>query len=208
MILAGKFVVFLTVVGVSLAAPREKRATGCDAITIVKRSSWGAPATPNAKALTSPVKYIFIHHTDGKTCSSTTSCSSIVKGIYVDHTKNRKPKPFDDIGYSYLIGGDGKVYEGRGWGKEGAHTYGWNKLGYGISFIGKYASSLPSSVMQEAAKNLILCGISKNEIQSDYGLYGHRDGSCTECPGNAFYNSLNSWNNWHKHGTIEKHCAG
>ncbi|GAB6032760.1 peptidoglycan recognition protein 1 [Chamberlinius hualienensis] len=201
----GKSLVFLAIAALSLAAPREKRDTGCNAITIIKRNDWGAPATSGANSLTTPVRYVFIHHTDGKTCSSTSSCSSIVKGIYNDHIKNRK---FDDIGYSFLIGGDGKVYEGRGWGKEGAHTYGWNKEGYGISFIGKYKDSVPPTVMQEAAKNLVLCGISKNEIQTDYGLYGHRDGTCTECPGDAFYNSLNKWNNWHKHGTIKKHCSG
>ena len=31
-----------------------------------------------------------------------------------------------DIAYSFLIGGDGKVYEGRGWDEIGAHTLGFN----------------------------------------------------------------------------------
>ena len=39
---------------------------------------------------------------------------------------------FDDIGYNFLIGGDGIVYEGRGWNKQGAHTKGNNfkKISY------------------------------------------------------------------------------
>lgn len=33
-------------------------------------------------------------------------------------------KNWDDIGYNFLVGGDGEVYEGRGWDKQGAHTKG------------------------------------------------------------------------------------
>lgn len=33
-------------------------------------------------------------------------------------------KDFDDIGYNFLVTGNGDVYEGRGWDKQGAHTKG------------------------------------------------------------------------------------
>lgn len=36
-----------------------------------------------------------------------------------------------DIGYSFMIGEDGNVYEGRGWDEVGAHTYGYNSVGLG-----------------------------------------------------------------------------
>ena len=68
-----------------------------------------------------------------------------------------------DIGYSFLIGGDGKVYEGRGWGIEGAHTccrY-YNRIGHGIAFIGTYTTSTPSSSMINAAQKLIQCGVNR-----------------------------------------------
>lgn len=39
---------------------------------------------------------------------------------------------------SFLIGEDGRVYEGRGWRTEGAHTYGYNDLALGIAFIGDF----------------------------------------------------------------------
>ena len=38
---------------------------------------------------------------------------------------------WDDIGYSFMIGGDGSVFEGRGWDRVGAHTYGFNKRSLG-----------------------------------------------------------------------------
>ena len=50
---------------------------------------------------------------------------------------------WSDIGYSFLVGGDGNVYEGRGWGREGAHTFGYNSVSYAASFMGDYTSTLP-----------------------------------------------------------------
>ena len=38
-----------------------------------------------------------------------------------------------DIGYHFLVGENGKVYEGRGWHREAAHSTGWNNEAYGIS---------------------------------------------------------------------------
>lgn len=40
----------------------------------------------------------------------------------------------------FLIGGDGTIYEARGWNAVGAHTYGWNNKSVGIAFIGTYES--------------------------------------------------------------------
>ena len=54
---------------------------------------------------------------------------------------------WSDIGYSFLIGGDGRVYEGRGWERVGAHTGGYNSRGYGVSFIGTFTSAYPSQAM-------------------------------------------------------------
>lgn len=43
--------------------------------------------------------------------------------------------------YSFLIGEDGLVYEGRGWNTVGAHSGPtWNPLSLGISFMGNYMS--------------------------------------------------------------------
>lgn len=37
-----------------------------------------------------------------------------------------------DIGYSFIIGEDGNIYEGRGWNTIGAHTYNHNYDGLGM----------------------------------------------------------------------------
>lgn len=40
----------------------------------------------------------------------------------------------------FLIGGNGKIYEGAGWNFVGAHTKGYNAKALGIAFIGDYRS--------------------------------------------------------------------
>ena len=52
---------------------------------------------------------------------------------------------WSDIGYSFLVGGDGNIYEGRGWDIIGAHTAGYNSKGYAASFIGSFMNKLPTS---------------------------------------------------------------
>lgn len=39
---------------------------------------------------------------------------------------------------SFLVGGDGAVYEGRGWGVVGAHAKGNNHDSLGIAFMGNF----------------------------------------------------------------------
>jgi N-acetylmuramoyl-L-alanine amidase len=47
---------------------------------------------------------------------------------------------WDDIGYSFLVGGDANAYMGRGWDKVGAHAPGYNSQSIGICFIGSFTS--------------------------------------------------------------------
>lgn len=42
--------------------------------------------------------------------------------------------------FSFLVGGDSRIYEGAGWHKVGAHTRGFNTRSLGISFIGDFSS--------------------------------------------------------------------
>lgn len=50
---------------------------------------------------------------------------------------------WDDIGYNFLAGEDGNIYEGRGWGIKGAHSPSYNAISLGICLIGDF-SSIPA----------------------------------------------------------------
>ena len=64
-----------------------------------------------------------------------------------------------DIGYNFLIGEDGRVYEGRGWDAVGAHTLGYNSVSIGIAFIGDFRGRSPNAAAIRASLQLISCGI-------------------------------------------------
>lgn len=62
---------------------------------------------------------------------------------------------WDDIGYNFLVGGDGNVYEGRDWDRLGAHTLGYNVRSIGIAFIGTFIEVKPPEHQLIAAQQLI-----------------------------------------------------
>lgn len=48
--------------------------------------------------------------------------------------------------FSFLVGFDGTVFEGRGWGVVGAHAKGSNHDSLGIAFMGNFNSTFPHSL--------------------------------------------------------------
>ncbi|CAF1234774.1 unnamed protein product [Rotaria magnacalcarata] len=161
--------------------------------SIVSRSEWGARAAKSTTGMAKSLPYVVIHHTTGGTCAAKSACIVKMKGFQNYHMDSNG---WVDIGYSFLVGEDGNIYEGRGWTYVGAHTYGYNSQSIGISVIGDYMSQKPNSAALNSVKALIECGISRGYISSTYTLRGHRDLDSTSCPGNAFYNEIKTWTNY------------
>lgn len=63
--------------------------------------------------------------------------------------------------YNFIIGNDGRVYEGRGWNKIGAHTFSYNSCSLGLAFIGKYP--------------LIMCFVTIVIYAMGYNINTHRE---------------------------------
>lgn len=101
-----------------------------------------------------------------------------------------------DIGYNFLVGGDGFAYEGRGWEAEGAHSYGYNARSIGIAFVGTFNTIRPTASQTLAAKQLIEKGIELGFIKKDYKLLGARQITTTQSPGDILYNEIKTWPHW------------
>ncbi|KAG8448443.1 hypothetical protein GDO86_015511 [Hymenochirus boettgeri] len=158
--------------------------------TIFTKSQWGGRAPTCQSSMTTPVLYVIIHHTAGASCSTKSACITQVKNVQNYHMKSNG---WCDIGYSFLVGEDGNIYEGRGWATVGAHAPNYNSNSIGINVIGTFTSRNPNTAAQNAVKNLIKCGVSKGYIKANYILKGHRNVTPTECPGNTFYNTIKTW---------------
>jgi len=82
--------------------------------------------------LSSPVPHVAIHHTTGLRCTDRSSCVLQVQHWQKYHMDEKR---WADIGYNFLVGGNGYVFEGRGWNHTGAHCFGFNRLSIGMNIV-------------------------------------------------------------------------
>ncbi|XP_071443377.1 peptidoglycan recognition protein-like [Hetaerina americana] len=126
------------------------------------------------------------------TCTTREDCVRILRSHQPANTKDKSPIS----GFSFIVGGNGVVYRGRGWDSEGAHTFEYNDRSIGIALIGRFESQPPTREQLSATKKLIDCGIKKRKLRRDYRLIGHVQVSSTNCPGNLLYKIIKDWPNW------------
>uniref|UniRef100_A0A131YRX5 Peptidoglycan recognition protein n=1 Tax=Rhipicephalus appendiculatus TaxID=34631 RepID=A0A131YRX5_RHIAP len=163
----------------------------CSGIEFVPRQAWGArPPKEWERLKVQPVPRVFVHHTAGGECFDPWTCSEKMR--YIQHY-HQVTKGWEDIAYSFLIGGDGRVYVARGWDAVGAHTKGHNKDALSMAFFGDFSRHLPTPWAIRTLDKLLQCGIALGKISHDYTLHGHRDATCTLSPGDALYAFISRW---------------
>ncbi|XP_054736100.1 peptidoglycan-recognition protein LC-like [Anastrepha obliqua] len=163
-------------------------------LLIVSKDEWFAEAVKDdIDKLKLPVPRVVISHTASTICENKVQCDARVQSVQAFHIHSNG---WSDIGYNFLVGGNGLVYEGRGWYEEGAHTKGYNKDGIGIAFIGTFNEEVPTANDLKAAQLLIEEGVKLGVLAQDYRLYGARQLSGTESPGKALYSIITKWPHW------------
>jgi len=162
---------------------------------IVKRSEWGAlePRHPATKLDSLPATYVIISHTASTPCLTNMKCIYHLRNIQTLHMKQYG---WDDIAYNFIVGGNGKVYEGRGWDVEGAHTKNWNKRSIGIAFVGEFGAKNPTEEQIAAAKKLLEIGIEEKNLDNNYKLIGQRQVINSKSPGSKLYDIIKTWKHW------------
>ena len=128
---------------------------------------------------------IWLHHGAAGTSSIATA-----RRYAADHAARAG---WAGIGYSWLIA-DGKVLEGRGAGRQGSHTQGWNNSSYGICVVGNYSVSQPSTADLNAVAWLLNYGVREGWFARAELSGGHRDVGSTSCPGDQLYRKISHIN--------------
>jgi len=109
-----------------------------ECLPIISRKEWVArPPRVPPQQFNSSVPYVIVHHGDTPNyCTNQSSCAAIVRA-YQDY--HMDVQVWDDIGFNFVIGEDGNVYEGRGWDAVGAHAGSYyNRISIGICIIGDF----------------------------------------------------------------------
>jgi peptidoglycan recognition protein len=156
---------------------------------IIPRSEW-RPVGGVGNRIAGPVNDVIIHHTAIPNLArglSREEVATAIRNIDIFHTNSRK---WVGIGYNHLADQDGRAWEGRGFGRAGAHTVNWNSRSLGIAALIDSNLSVPSEALWAALREIIQQGIKGGFITPDYRLWGHRDHSSTSCPGPRLYNGL------------------
>jgi hypothetical protein len=161
-----------------------------DGYVLVPRAAWtDEPVSRNNNPMGTVLR-ITLHHTGEHLGLRGLADVEVIRRIEHYH---RSPPPngrgWAAIGYHFLVGKDGKVYEGRPARYQGAHVSGANENNLGISVIGDFSHAKPSA-RQLAALSAFLADKRAQYKVAKNRVHGHRDLGRSECPGDALYGWL------------------
>jgi hypothetical protein len=206
-------IILIAIAGLSGApfcfvSAKNSKLSVSDVPEIYPRSSWSKSSYEKRTKNIWPAKYedpkvIVVHHTAASYSGST---AKQVRKIYKYHSYTKK---WGDIGYNYIIGKDGKIFEGRygGNGAVGGHAYyngtNYNEGSIGIAVIGNYDDEKLSAEAQDSLQKLVGWLAANNSItvnsdikfhgkKLDNTVIGHRDIGSTDCPGKRIYDNLDA----------------
>lgn len=110
----------------------------------------------------------------------------VLREIEQSHKQGRgKNEPFACIGYHFVIGADGRVYEGRPLAFQGAHATGDNNVGnIGICLLGDFDHDPVPRIQRDRLIEVLdrLCA-EHRIVASANTILCHKDFKSTECPG-------------------------
>lgn len=156
---------------------------------VCTRVSWGAKHGVGAQA-NGGHRLALIHHTAGPDVSEDATEQrekDVVRGIERQHVEGNH---WAGIGYNWLIFPSGRIYEGRGWRRRGAHCPGKNAISVGVAFVLNAETSEPTKKAIQACKDLLAMGLLGNHLVHGFEIKGHRDYDDTKCPGAKLYARL------------------
>lgn len=155
-------------------------------MTFYSRAQWGHPqaGSPGGNSVALATRDEFMAHYSTGQELGRDDCARWVLEIYRFHTG--PARDWADIGYNFLICKHGDVFEGRGWGKAGAHCPNHNTRAIGVCFLGNDDPGVTD--VTEAAK-IAFRDLYDQAVAKCGPLdkMGHRDGKSTACPGDELY---------------------
>ncbi len=150
---------------------------------LVRRSEWTSVQVKGNNNAMDGVQRITVHHTGEHAGLEGVPEVEVLQRIEHYHQHERG---WAAIGYHYVVGKTGKVYEGRPARYQGAHVSGANEHNLGISVVGDFNARLPNS-LQLAALDSFLTDSRLRFKVGKARIYGHRELGKSECPGNALF---------------------
>lgn len=156
-------------------------------LAIIPRSAWGARYDDGFADVPPPAGELWLHHT-------ATLAPDVLPPYDDDDEAVRALERIGEqrfgggISYTFPLTPSGRVYQGHGIGRRGAHTKGRNTVGRAIALVGDYSTNPPTRAQVLTAGLLIRYGHDQGWWRCDRLSGGHRDSQrpgYTSCPGDA-----------------------
>ena len=161
------------------------------------RAAWGASAG-TGKRLIKRVRGVAIHHTYLPVSEPSDTVgveAAMMRGMERYHVgpnglfKNI-PQRDRHFGYNWCHFMSGRVYEGLGWGRRGAHVGGHNSEFCGLALVMNGDIALPTQAAILSIRQTIQDGVTLGWIPKDYEVVGHFQYSDKSCPGKLLQDKL------------------
>ncbi|MBI1191019.1 MAG: hypothetical protein GC200_10105 [Tepidisphaera sp.] len=94
----------------------------------------------------------------------------------------RRPEPFADIGYHFVIDPMGNVWEARSLYYQGAHVKGQNENNMGIMVMGNFEFQRPTSAALQSLDSFVAQQMRRYNVDMRH-VKTHQEMAPTECPG-------------------------
>ncbi|MGH7481350.1 MAG: peptidoglycan recognition protein family protein [Longimicrobiales bacterium] len=163
-------------------------------LNYASRAEWGAAHGRGRRLHGGPLELVIVHHSwrpHLDAWASPEEEAASVRGIERFHAVENG---WAGIGYQWLACQSGRIYEGRGWDRSGAHTAGYNSVSVGICLLIDGNAHSPTSEAMDAIELVIRAGVDTGHLERRYQVRGHGDYAehkrCpgpTCCPGNFVY---------------------
>ncbi|XP_066250164.1 peptidoglycan-recognition protein SC1a/b-like isoform X2 [Euwallacea similis] len=166
-------------------------------IHVVCRQKWGARPAIRRFSQGEQAPLVVISDTASIKCFNEDECGNVTSSTqrsYIDS------KGWYDIPYSFLIGGDGVVYEGRGWNTQARLKRlqsEYNDQTVLLAFIGTFDTDRASQLQVTTCQRLIEGGVKLGHIHKDYKLLGVKQlYEEVDSPGEALFQQIKNWTHW------------
>lgn len=152
---------------------------------VLPRSTWTSRGVVAANGINpmNGVRRITIHHDGMDPFVSINPQDSIARlnSIRSAHL-NRRPKPFADIGYHYVIDPAGRVWEARDIRYQGAHVQDNNENNLGIMVMGNFDQQRPTPAALSSLDRFVAAQMRTHRVPVNR-VFTHREINPTACPG-------------------------
>ncbi|MBL8764183.1 MAG: N-acetylmuramoyl-L-alanine amidase [Phycisphaerae bacterium] len=154
-------------------------------VGVLPRSAWttAGVARPREVYPMGPILRITVHH-EGMTnagIGTQGQAAARLEAIRRYHTQSRG---WADIGYHYVIDPQGRVWQGRSVGYQGAHVKDSNENNLGVMLIGNFDQQQPSPQAMASLDRFVAAQMARYRVPINR-VYTHQEIKSTACPGRS-----------------------